>query len=801
LSRRFKFEQGVGNSTMAPLSFSKQLARSGGGTWVVLAAKPLEDVKLPTNEAGMRAGLPPAATVQETLEALTKAGTPVAWDTTKGYMLLDYAPPHDIDRIRAAPPVETVGVLLCAENVPDLLKAVGDVWRVQVDAAPDLISRIDAYNAAHRAVEKDAGVAVAEWTEQAYSAYGRYGQVTEATDQAEPESRMVEFHALKRLDFGGLINGLARTLGGQARDLGGDKWRIEVIADPAKQQAEILKLKTIVDESVNNSAAGFTSFAQRSGAESGGDSDSETVEQPVPIPEVSEDAAAAFQCLGSYGAAAVPTLVSYLDPEKPQAAKPAAETLAAINTADAHGALIALISKLRAPSKDKAANAMRPELLDLMIRLVSRYASSDVRDTLATIALDEKAEPDVRRSARMAIVAHGDIAAFSAPSAKQLSGGEMEHVVRYPPEPGRPEPMQTAADPGTIVPLATTRTQQGDVWAVFVSGRFGNTNDLWLAHGKDHQWSEFLFTGKQFTRQNGYNGYGNGGGPTKGACALAVNGDTVLIKPPDVNLTAEVARLMKLLQDPKMPPERRNTLSNQYQRAAQKAANLLDKTISLSLIDLHKDSDGDGLPDIVEKRLGLDPHKADTDGDGLKDGVDSNPLAGPESTATDRGKILQMIFTALYGKDMSPDPILVVLDRKDWQEFYGARARVICITHHDLIANALQLGTLRILQFGGPNDANATILKKDGPVLFNDEHTRAEVHFWQWKGSNSADARVSLRRQYGQPAESPREFIAQFDNKPAWKMTSFKPNKADTADKAATELSAVMAAGQYGRVY
>jgi hypothetical protein len=45
----------------------------------------------------------------------------------------------------------------------------------------------------------------------------------------------------------------------------------------------------------------------------------------------------------------------------------------------------------------------------------------------------------------------------------------------------------------------------------------------------------------------------------------------------------------------------------------------------LSLAQLRRDSDGDGLTDIGERRLLLDPHRADTDGDGLRDGADSAP--------------------------------------------------------------------------------------------------------------------------------------------------------------------------------
>ncbi len=38
------------------------------------------------------------------------------------------------------------------------------------------------------------------------------------------------------------------------------------------------------------------------------------------------------------------------------------------------------------------------------------------------------------------------------------------------------------------------------------------------------------------------------------------------------------------------------------------------------------DSDGDGLTDVEERRLGTDPFRADTDADGILDGVDKYPL-------------------------------------------------------------------------------------------------------------------------------------------------------------------------------
>ena len=54
--------------------------------------------------------------------------------------------------------------------------------------------------------------------------------------------------------------------------------------------------------------------------------------------------------------------------------------------------------------------------------------------------------------------------------------------------------------------------------------------------------------------------------------------------------------------------------------------------ITLSAINLRQDSDGDGVPDIVEEFLGLDPNNPDSDGDGIVDGdedTDGDGLSDP----------------------------------------------------------------------------------------------------------------------------------------------------------------------------
>ena len=48
--------------------------------------------------------------------------------------------------------------------------------------------------------------------------------------------------------------------------------------------------------------------------------------------------------------------------------------------------------------------------------------------------------------------------------------------------------------------------------------------------------------------------------------------------------------------------------------------------LTLSLKELARDTDGDGLTDVMERKLFTHPHRPDTDRDGIRDGEDNNPL-------------------------------------------------------------------------------------------------------------------------------------------------------------------------------
>jgi hypothetical protein len=91
-----------------------------------------------------------------------------------------------------------------------------------------------------------------------------------------------------------------------------------------------------------------------------------------------------------------------------------------------------------------------------------------------------------------------------------------------------------------------------------------------------------------------------------------------------------------------------------------------------------KDSDSDGLPDIVEGRLLTDPDNPDSDRDGIADGNDSNPLTPRHEDSNDVVQIRQAVFSVLFATCSSRDAV-VVLERGDFakQEYYGFAGAVL----------------------------------------------------------------------------------------------------------------------------
>lgn len=70
--------------------------------------------------------------------------------------------------------------------------------------------------------------------------------------------------------------------------------------------------------------------------------------------------------------------------------------------------------------------------------------------------------------------------------------------------------------------------------------------------------------------------------------------------------------------------------------------------LEMSWQALRHDSDGDGLTDLMEERLGTDPNAADSDGDGMSDARDGLPLVPLGAGRTPEAEVLAHVLKGFY---------------------------------------------------------------------------------------------------------------------------------------------------------
>jgi len=76
------------------------------------------------------------------------------------------------------------------------------------------------------------------------------------------------------------------------------------------------------------------------------------------------------------------------------------------------------------------------------------------------------------------------------------------------------------------------------------------------------------------------------------------------------------------------------------------------RVLTTSLESLSRDSDGDGLSDLLERALLLDPVDADSDGDGLPDGFDPLPRTPYREDTSARSQALRTAIPHLFGSGL-----------------------------------------------------------------------------------------------------------------------------------------------------
>jgi hypothetical protein len=171
-----------------------------------------------------------------------------------------------------------------------------------------------------------------------------------------------------------------------------------------------------------------------------------------------------------------------------------------------------------------------------------------------------------------------------------------------------------------------------------------------------------------------------------------------------------------------------------------------DLYLSIDTAVFLKDSDGDGLTDLLEEKLLLDPQSRDTDGDGRPDGVDPLPLQASDPDPLDReAALVGLILPRVLGGDRpvqqsAAGPAEDSKMSMPYTPFAGGR--VVFLTGDAALPHAAGLRAIAI-----PEMALATYNKKFGStfplsplnVLYNKERTRAQVEYsFGWRGGTLA---------------------------------------------------------------
>jgi hypothetical protein len=96
--------------------------------------------------------------------------------------------------------------------------------------------------------------------------------------------------------------------------------------------------------------------------------------------------------------------------------------------------------------------------------------------------------------------------------------------------------------------------------------------------------------------------------------------------------------------------------------------------LEMDVARLQKDSDGDGLPDIEEQRIGLDADNPDTDGDSLNDGIDPLPLTPFSSRGFGSSGLARAFLSQVSGHDAKAFVVSVAAGNRPLEFFEAAGA-------------------------------------------------------------------------------------------------------------------------------
>ncbi|MBI5529432.1 MAG: hypothetical protein HY897_24160 [Deltaproteobacteria bacterium] len=171
----------------------------------------------------------------------------------------------------------------------------------------------------------------------------------------------------------------------------------------------------------------------------------------------------------------------------------------------------------------------------------------------------------------------------------------------------------------------------GSLWLAFTDAKLGGALDIWLVQRqKNGTWGKPVFTGVTGFAEH-----------SRSELSFSVDGQKFAFKGDF---------------------EQRCVLDGKRGFDRYKPCGRVIRNPTVLMQGLLKDSDGDGLPDLVEKRLGTNPESGDSDGDGVPDGEDADPLTPDDpSPGDDDLEIVRAVFLRANLSDV-PGHELVIID-------------------------------------------------------------------------------------------------------------------------------------------
>jgi len=312
---------------------------------------------------------------------------------------------------------------------------------------------------------------------------------------------------------------------------------------------------------------------------------------------------------------------------------------------------------------------------------------------------DPKGDPTIREEAYWHLAGTGGEAGLKAVLAERRSRTKLKTL-------------EERMDLGNVGPpnqrdsritslLAEKKDASGRDWGLLRCGVLGSRGDLWIGEKVDGKWMHPLFLG------------------------VSLDG---------------VSRWAKGVPEPKI---------------AGKTAKELQAGAWFDLVEsaeIRKDSDGDGLTDLEEQRLGTDPNKVDTDGDGDPDGIDPWPNAAPRPLS-DAEKLLAAAFEARYHffdlsspglflapKGMKPFEMVATRGPVMWLESDGKNDWSIPL--HQCYEPGVAM-----LSFGGWDQDNKPW--EETLIHWNKDHTMGTVSLATYFGGLSGDGCTITVKKFG----------------------------------------------------